>query len=304
MSGSRIRFRTITLSLVSLAALVAVPLARAFPPAPFFTLHGMVRDEHGNALDVDGASVVFMKDGAPVLRGPIRTSRLPDQNYQFRLRMDMQRPGTATYDSLVSGTGSAFTLGVVLNDVTYYPIEMNTPRSVGKPGERLRLDLTLGVDADGDGLPDAWEQSQLYAGGIEPGPDGWDLTLIARDGDFDGDGISNWTEYIAGTFATDASDYLALQVVGVRSGVLQLRFFGILGKVYTVESSTDLQTWTSSAFFRTDPVPPTPDPEDFDPPVFIPPVPQATLRAEDTAFVDLYAPADASGRTFYRLNVR
>ena len=63
---------------------------------------------------------------------------------------------------------------------------------------------TLRVDG---GIPDAWEQSQLYAAGILPGEDGWDLSLIDRDGDFDKDGISNWLEYIAGTFATDPTDY-------------------------------------------------------------------------------------------------
>jgi len=45
-----------------------------------------------------------------------------------------------------------------------------------------------------------------------PGQNGWDLSLLTRDGDFDGDGISNWQEYIAGTFATDPTDYLSLRV--------------------------------------------------------------------------------------------
>ncbi|MCU0792196.1 MAG: thrombospondin type 3 repeat-containing protein [Opitutaceae bacterium] len=268
-----------------LAALTLAPALHAFPPAPFFTLHGMVRDEQGNALDVDGAYVSLLKNGVEVLQTPIRASRLPDQNYQFRLRMDMQRPGTASYTSLVSGAGAAFSLGVVLNNVTYLPIEMSTPRSVGQPGQRVRLNLTIGQDSDGDGIPDA-------------------CSLMSRDGDFDGDGISNWTEYIAGTFATDATDYLALHVAGTRSGFIQLRFFGIYGKVYTLESSTDLQNWTTAAFFLSDPVPPTPDPEDYDPPVFTPPTPQVSHRATATAFADFYAPASSSGRTFYRLQVR
>ncbi len=288
-----------------LLAALACPLRiHAFPPAPFFTLHGMVRDEQGNALNIDGAYVSLLKNGVEVLQTPIRSSRLPDQNYQFRLRMDMQRPGTATYTSLVSGAGAAFTLGVVLNNVTYLPIEMSTPRSVGQPGQRVRLDLTLGVDSDGDGIPDAWEQSQLYAGGVMPGENGWDLSLMTRDGDFDRDGISNWFEYIAGTFASDAGDYLALQVFPARAGNLRLRFFGIYGKVYTLESSTDLQTWSPAPFFLSDPVPPEPDPQDFNPPAFVPPEPRLSHRAANTDFIDLYAPSSTAGRTFYRLNVR
>jgi len=93
----------------------------------------------------------------------------------------------------------------------------------------------LGEDKDGDGLPDAWEEWQLYIAGRRPGVNGWDLSLITRDGDFDGDGISNFHEYIAGTFAADPSDRFELRLLGKTASAVQLEFFGITGKVYTVE---------------------------------------------------------------------
>ena len=218
--------------------------------------------------------------------------------------MDMQRLGTQTYTGLANATGTAFTLGVVLHDIVYYPIEMSQPRAIGHPGERIRLDLTLGIDSDGDGIPDAWEQSQLYAGGIMPDANGWNLALIDRDDDLDGDGVSNWQEYIAGTFATDPTDYLALQIAATTATHARLRFFGIYNKVYSLESSTDLQIWTPADVFLSNPEPPPVDPEAFTPPPFVPPVAQTSHRAVATDFVDLYAPADTSGRTFYRLKVR
>lgn len=279
-------------------------VGHAFPPAPFHTIYGMVRDENGDALRVEGAEVVFYKGATEVLRQTIAEGALLDQNYQIRLRMDMQRPGTASYTSLAHSSGAAFSLGVVLHDIVYYPIEMSAPRAVGKPGERIRMDLTLGVDSDGDGIPDAWEQSQLYAGGVMPGENGWDLSLLDRDGDFDRDGIPNWNEYIAGTFAADPTDYLALQIIAPLATHSHLRFFSIYGKTYSLESSTDLQTWTPASLFLSNPEPPPPDPEDYDPDPFVPPAAQASLRAADTDFVDIFAPADASGRTFYRLKVR
>lgn len=279
-------------------ALLAAPASHAFPPAPFNTLYGMVRDENGNTLRVEGAQIVFYRDGAEQLREPLtETSRL-DQNYEIRLRMDMARLGTRTYTNLAHAAGSAFTLGIILNDIVYYPIEMSSPHTVGNPGERVRLDLTLGVDSDGDGIPDAWEQSQLYAGGVAPGADGWDLSLITRDGDFDGDGVSNWREYIAGTYATDATDYLSLQIIRTGQTHALLRFFAIYGKVYDLESSTDLATWTSASVYLRDPE--STDSDD----IANPPAPQASVRAADTNFLDLYAPTGASGRTFYRLKVR
>ena len=272
--------------------------AGAFPPAPFHTLYGMVRDENGQTLRVEGAEVVFYKGTTELLRQAISEGPLLDQNYQIRLRMDMFRPGSRTYSSQASSSGAAFTLAVIVNSITYYPIEMSTPRTVGKPGERIRLDLTLGVDSDGDGLPDAWEESQLYAGGIMPGETGWDLSLINRNGDFDGDGVSNWNEYIAGTYATDHTDVLVLSIKEALASHVRLQFFSIYGKVYSLESSTDLRTWHAASLYLRNPE--STDSDD----VANPPAPQASLFATSTGIVDFYAPSDASGATFYRLTVR
>lgn len=270
----------------------------AFPPAPFHTLYGMVRDENGNSLQVEGAQVVLYRGTTEVLRQTIGAGRLLDQNYQIRLRMDMFRPGTQTYTGLASSGGEPFSLAIILNNVVYHPIEMSTPRAVGLPGERIRLDLTLGVDTIGDGIPDAWKQSQLYAAGIPPDGNGWNLGLITRDGDFDGDGVSNWNEYLAGTYAVDPADFLDLQVMENVDGYARLRFFAIYGKTYAVESSADLITWTATTIHL--PAPDETDLSDLPNPL----VPLTSVSAEDTAFIDLYAPADPTGRTFYRLTVR
>ena len=55
-------------------------------------------------------------------------------------------------------------------------------------------------DTDGDGLPDAWEQA-VFAGLSHTGVE-----------DYDGDGCSNWAEYVAGTDAKAATNRLVLQV--------------------------------------------------------------------------------------------
>lgn len=283
--------------------------AFAFPPAPFHTLYGMVRDEHGQVLRVDGAQVVFYKNGSEFLSSTISEGESLDQNYQIRLRMDMQRAGTESYTALANVTGTPFTLGVVLHDVVHYPIEMSSPRNVGQPGERARLDLTLGIDADGDGIPDAWEHAQLYAGGHSPGDDGWDLSLIDRNGDFDGDGISNWNEYIAGTYATDPTDYLALRLTAKFPDSVRLGFYAIYGKTYSLETSEDLHSWKPVPLYLTNPAEPgsgnseeaypSDDFDDDDPPAAY-----AGLRSESTDLTRIYAPADPAGGTYYRLRVR
>jgi len=271
----------------------------AFPPAPFKTIHGMVRDEYGKALKLEGASVVFSKDGKQVLRVPIEASSLLNQNYQIRLRMDMQRPGTVAYNDLAQNPGQQFTLGVRINDILYQPIEMSTPPTVGQPGERTRLNLTLGVDSDGDGIPDAWETSQLYAAGIMPDENGWRFDLLDRDGDFDGDGVSNYTEYIAGTYATDGNDYLALKLVEKQLSSVKLSFYSIIGKTYSLEASSDLKSWVQVPHYTRNP-----EPSEDDDPTIAAPASQIPYEATDTQPVEIFSDPRDDAQTFYRLQVR
>src|SRR5262249_24379552 len=66
-----------------------------------------------------------------------------------------------------------------------------------------RFDVGTNPDADGDGLPDAWE----FAYGLDPhsatGSDG-------ANGDPDQDGLTNLQEYLAGTNPTDPNSVLHL----------------------------------------------------------------------------------------------
>jgi hypothetical protein len=118
------------------------------------------------------------------------------------------------------------------------------------------LDLTLGEDLDNDGLPDAWEQWQLFQAGKLPGEDGkWPLNLLNKDGDFDGDGQSNYMEYLAGTFAGDAAERFDVTIKSKAADSVRFEFFAITGKTYTLERTTDLKTWTTVPFTAGDKVP-------------------------------------------------
>ncbi len=288
--------------------LLALP-AQAFPPAPHYTVYGTVRDEFGQRLNVSGASVIFFRDGVEIVRREIGSVASLNQNYRFRFPMDMERAGTARYHELAQNPGEHFTLAVLINDILYHPIEMTveTTAQIGQPGERVRIDLTLGIDSDGDGLPDAWEQSQLYAAGILPDENGWRYDLLDRDGDFDNDGFSNWAEYIAGTYATDAADYLRLEVVEIQKTTARLSFFSILGKRYSVESSPDLKTWSPVPLYLENPDleieieegPPGVEETEI-PPV----IPLASYEATNTEAVEIFVDLVDPKHTFYRLQVR
>lgn len=228
--------------------LFAMPAA-AFPPAPHYTLYGMVRDQVGQTVLAGGAEVILLKGGVEVGRTPITAGLQLEQNYELRLRIDQNRSGTTFYTDKAVAAQGLFSLVVAMNGSLFYPIEVAGTLTAGKGGERVKLDLNLGEDRDGDGLPDVWEQWQLYQAGLDPDENGnWDLRLLDKNGDFDRDGQSNLLEYIAGTFAGDATQIFGLTIKEKLANTVRLEFFGITGKAYTIESSADTKTWTRVSF--------------------------------------------------------
>ena len=262
-------------------------IASAFPPAPYYTLHGMVRDQVGQTVTAEGAEVILLKGGVEVGRTPITSSRI-DQSYELNMRIDQNRSGTTFYTDKAIAAGGLFSLVVSMNGTLFYPIEVSGNLTAGKGGERVKLDLTLGEDKDKDGLPDAWEAWQLYQAGLYPDENGeWDLSLLDPNGDFDKDGQSNLLEYIAGTFAGDATETFGLTIKEKRPESVRFEFYGITGKVYTIESSLDMITWTRVPFA-----------------VGAPGTGSNGYQASDVGILSAFTAPRATHSEFYRLSVR
>ena len=269
------------------ALLASSPLAWAFPPAPYYTLFGLVRDQVGQTIRAEGAELILLKGGREIGRCPISSSQL-DQSYELNLRLDQNRSGTTFYTDKAVATQGLFSLVVSMNGALFYPIEVAGTLQAGKGGERVRLDLTLGEDADKDGLPDVWEQWQLYQAGRYPNENGlWDLSLIDKTGDFDQDGQNNLLEYIAGTFAGDANETFGLAIKEKQAAALRFEFFAITGKVYTIQSSPDLKTWSPLPFAVATPAAGT-----------------LTYQASAVGLVSAFATPPPAPTTFFRLTVR
>jgi hypothetical protein len=270
-----------------LLLLLAAASAQAFPPAPYYTLFGMVRDQVGQTVTAEGAEVILLKGGVEVGRTPI-SSALIDQNYELQMRLDQNRSGTTFYTDKAVAAGGLFSLVVSMNGALFYPIEVAGNLTAGKGGERVKLDLTLGEDKDKDGLPDVWEAWQLYQAGLSPDENGnWDLSLIDRNGDFDKDGQTNLLEYIAGTFAGDATETFGLTIKEKLPQSVRFEFYAITGKVYTIESTPDLKTWTRVPFA-----------------VGAPGTGNNAHQAADVGVVSAFTAPRASAAEFYRLTVR
>ena len=214
--------------------------SRAFPPAPSHLIYGQVRDEYGVPLSITNATIIFATTNADLLGSSVVPNLEPGVNYRLNLSVD-SGVSPDLYKTTALQPNVPFRLRVRIGGVNYLPMEMVANYAlVGQPAKSTRIDLTLGVDADGDGLPDAWQQwlMSMLGAGAKTGP----------NDDADGDGISNLNEYLAGTYAFDPAEGFRLNLVPNGDGPQLLEFMVIIGRTYTVHTSSDLQTWTTIPF--------------------------------------------------------
>ena len=103
--------------------------ASAFPPAPYYTLYGVVRDQVGQTVTAEGAQVILLKGGVEVGRTPITSSQI-DLNYELNMRLDHNRSGTAFYTDKAVAAGGLFSLVVSMNGamVTVLTAELRLSR--------------------------------------------------------------------------------------------------------------------------------------------------------------------------------
>jgi hypothetical protein len=162
------------------------------------------------------------------------------------------RPGTPVVDSQ---NGSVSMTHITVEELTYrdqtpWPTQTSgTGRSLtrrdfatygGDPMAWLASPrLSPGIDADSDGLPDAWEIQHSLATNSAVGENG-------PDGDPDGDGFLNRHELLNGTNPKDASSAIQLGVSFGAGNIVNLMLAASPGRKFRIESrsATDQGTWS------------------------------------------------------------
>jgi hypothetical protein len=137
---------------------------------------------------------------------------------------EWRRVSFGVFTNVTAATNSfyTFTAPTVVTSQTYRVIIKNLANN--QPGvPSINATLSVLLDSDHDGLPDVWEAVYGFATN--------DLADAALD--FDGDGMANWQEYVAGTDPTNALSYLKMDLL-TTSGGATLSFDTVSNRTYTV----------------------------------------------------------------------
>jgi hypothetical protein len=226
-----------------LALLCSAAPALAYPPTPHHVVYGLLRDAYGEPLMNSQAKLLLVTADGARRQVDLQPSLAVGINYAFRVPMDSFLRSDV-YRSGVASPGAAFTIYVILNGVTNLPMVVSgSTAGLGQPGKMTRIDLALGVDANQDGLPDAWELALLASLGSN-----LKLSDLNANSRITPDGLTLAQRFLQSGDTSGSSGDFSTRLVNVNGGQPLLEFAAVAGQTYSVSGSTDLQHWTAVTF--------------------------------------------------------
>lgn len=202
-------------------------------PQPMIILYGQARDPFGWPY-ARGADVILRAGTNEIVRHTIAGSLAPGVNFALHVPIDDGRT-LRSYVYYALTTGAVFSV-VVQDGLGEHPIlEHGTLPSIPRPGDIVHVNITAGLDSDGDGIPDEWEWELIR---WAANPMFRSLADVRPEDDYDGDGRSNGDEYRAGTFAfLDYDFFSAEKFQKAANGRYAIAWLSTPGKVYRIESA-------------------------------------------------------------------
>lgn len=219
--------------LMSLVSCLAVFSASAAPTValPPFIITGRIIDVRGAGLQ--SAEVRVRKGETLLARGNVGSFDA-DTSANYALAVPMSNADIST----AASTGDALTLEIDAGADTYS--DTNLTIVATKPGRTLKLNIRAASCTNPYGVSDAYlNDIRLYVDAC--GIDGF----LDADGnyqpnaDFDGDGVSNYAEYLAGTDPFDPDDaglkILSWRAVDGNPDVMEATFLPGPNRSYSAE---------------------------------------------------------------------
>lgn len=223
--------------------LAAAPM---LPLPPYVCVGRIVNYEQLNVamLDAFATISVHKRDGTLLARSAVAAMEDSASNYRLLIPMaSTPSPGAATYGEELWAT-------VTYAGKTYTSLAGFTLTEAGRPGEIHVHDLTLCEDENQNGVADEYERiiGQLMAAeGVEG--------IYDPKADTDGDGVSNYDEYVAGTNPLDPADRFAITGFAPHPedpSLLCLTFLTARAKTYQLRAADTLPAgegeWADAEF--------------------------------------------------------
>ena len=232
----KILFSLALLAVVAGAALAAATTATttSVAIAPF-TFAGRIVDYMHAAYDADASVEIRLKSADGTLLAKTTTATSGSTVYNYVLYVPVATEQASRYACV--GDSVTFEFVDPKGDV-YTGLVASADAVIGNPGTVRRLDVVLATDEDGDGVADQYLSDVkflMWQAGIEGDYD--------PKADYDGDGRTNYEEYLAGTNPCDKSDVFTVRQMALEKGVENYVALTITvreGRTYSVVTSDSL----------------------------------------------------------------
>ena len=221
------------LVMAALAMMAAIlPTATAFADDPSVALPPFVLT--GRVVDYDGAGLksaeVRVRKGSLLLARSAVGSFGEDTSANYSVAVPMANKEVTT----AAKAGDLLSIEIDTGSSVYTDTNLNV--SAASPGRTIKLNLKAASVTNGKGVADQYLRDIRF--------DLEDMGLSMEDydpnADYDGDGVSNYTEYLAGTDAFNAADaglrILSWRAVEGNDNVMEATFLPGRGRAYSAET--------------------------------------------------------------------
>lgn len=238
------------------AAVAVLLLGTAFAQAPVqvlypYSIAGRVVNYDGIAYEAPDDITLYVRstNGTVLAKSKVFT---PGDSTAWNYRLDVPVATKATGGYAMAGDVLSLS-AVDARGVVYEGLIKGEDAIVGNGGDTAVVRIMLAEDANNNGIADIYEESKAYDMWLADIPD----ATFDPGKDYDGDGVSNFNEYLAGTDPFDKNDYFRVQQVsGLEAaddeGLFALTFEANAGRSYLIRETPSLEKgaveWTRGVF--------------------------------------------------------